>query len=188
MTLSDTPILPIPNGFYIKPRYFNDLPIATAPPHVREIFDWLLGQANHKDTAVCKRGQCVRSYADIIEGLAWRVGWRKEKYEKSHVKTAMKCLKNNEMIITRKTTRGMIITICEYDYYQNPKNYESHKEETRKGIGKEQHSPTINKNDKNVKTTIINYKNENKFFKKQNYGKEKRSNRYHTKSKNYDSL
>ena len=32
------------------------------------------------------------------------------------------------MVTTRRTTRGLIITICNYDFYQNPKNYESQAE------------------------------------------------------------
>ncbi len=32
------------------------------------------------------------------------------------------------MITTAKTTRGMIITILNYEKYQNPKNYETHSE------------------------------------------------------------
>jgi hypothetical protein len=32
------------------------------------------------------------------------------------------------MITAQKTTRGMVVTILNYDKYQDPKNYESHKE------------------------------------------------------------
>lgn len=139
----------ITGGYYIKSRAIQESDIAHAPPHVREIWDWLLREANHKDTKVCKRGSLVRSYKDIQEGLAWYVGWRKETYSKHQCEIAMKWLKKATMITTRKTTRGIVINIDKYDYYQNPNNYESHKENYTKATRKPQTSDTINKNDNN---------------------------------------
>jgi hypothetical protein len=41
------------------------------------------------------------------------------------------------MVETAKATHGMVITVCNYDYYQNPENYEGNDEgsmkETRRG-------------------------------------------------------
>jgi len=54
-----------------------------------------------------------------------------------------------------KATRGVIITVLKYDYYQDPKNYEGNDEETTKGSRRKSGGSTKNKNDKNVK----NYKN-----------------------------
>jgi hypothetical protein len=45
----------------------------------------------------------------------------------------------------------MAITICNYDLYQDPKNYESHTKADTKATMKPQGTDTINKNDKNVK-------------------------------------
>lgn len=61
------------------------------------------------------------------------------------------------MLTTQKTTRGIIITICNYDFYQNLKNYKNDTE-NESGTTQERHrNDTINKNDKNVK-------NENKIY------------------------
>ena len=141
----------IESGYYIKARKIQESDIAHAPPHVREIWDWLLKEANHKDNGTIKRGQLVRDYNSIRDGLHWMVGYRKETYKKWHCENAMKWLMKHEMIATTKTTRGIIVTICNYDYYQDPKNYESRDESRTKAERKPKGTATINKNDKNGK-------------------------------------
>jgi len=137
----------IPGGYYLKPRLQPE--IRNAPPHVREIYDHLVGHANHKDREssgrMIMRGQCVVTYEDIQETLAWYIGYRKKKYEKYQIEAALKWLRNHKMIATAKTTRGMIITIENYDFYQNPKNYENYNEHQKKTTGEPQTDRTINK-------------------------------------------
>lgn len=132
----------------MKARKIQDSAISKAPPHVREIWDWILKECNHKGTNVCKRGQCIRSYRDIIEGLSWYVGWRKMTYSKHHCEIAMKWLKKATMITTKKTTKGILISVVKYDYYQNPSNYESYKRNHTKATRKPQTTDTINKNER----------------------------------------
>lgn len=141
----------IEGGYYIKARRIQESEIAHAPPHVREIWDWLLLQANHKDNGKFKRGQCLRSYRDIQEGLHWMVGWRKMTYSKWDCEEAMKKLRSLGNITTRKTTRGLIIQIVKYDYYQNPSNYEHHNGDHNEHHNAPQSRHTINKNEKNEK-------------------------------------
>jgi hypothetical protein len=139
----------IPGGFVLQARKTDNSEIAHKPPHFREIFNWLYRQANHHDNGKFKRGQCMRSIRDIQEGLSWFVGYRKVTYTKAECENSLRWLRNNTMINTMKTTRGMVITICNYDFYQNPKNYESNKKATMKATRKQQTPDTINKNDKN---------------------------------------
>lgn len=145
----------IKGGYYIKARCIQDSEISIMPPYVREIWDWLLKEANHSDNksngSIIKRGQLVRTFKDIQEGLKWWVGWRKMTYKKWHCENAMKLLMKADMITTMKTTRGMLITICNYSFYQDPKNYESNKRTTARATDPKQTTDTINKNDKNVK-------------------------------------
>jgi hypothetical protein len=138
----------IQGGYYIKARCIQDSEIATAPPHVREIWDWLLKECNHADNKLFKRGQCMRTFKDIQDGLKWYIGWRKMTYSKWDCEKAMKVLKKATMITTKKTTRGLIITVLNYDFYQDASNYESHTIATRKP----QCTDTINKNVKNVRS------------------------------------
>lgn len=145
----------IEGGYYLKARCIQESEIAHAPPHVREIWDWLIKECNHEDRKhsgiIIKRGQCVRSYSDIIDGLHWMVGWRKMSYSKHDCETAMKWLKKRTMITTMKTTRGMVITILNYDKYQNPDNYENHTKIDTATTRKPQSRHTINKNEKNIR-------------------------------------
>jgi len=145
----------ITGGYYLKARKVQSSAIAHAPPHVREIWDWLLMQANHKDNDICNRGQCYRTYRDIQDGLSWFIGYRKMTYKKHHCEKAMKWLKKATMVTTTKTTRGMLITILNYDTYQTPENYESYRKGGSKATMELQRVATINKNDKNVKKKDI---------------------------------
>ena len=145
----------IEGGFYLKARCIQNVEIAHASPCVREIWDWLLLKAMHTDGDDLKRGQVLTTYDEIREGLSWYAGWRKETYSKWDCERAMKALRKATMIATMKTTRGMVITICNYSYYQDPANYESHKESHRKTTRTPQHPDTIDKNVKNVKNERI---------------------------------
>jgi hypothetical protein len=139
----------IKGGYYIKARCIQDAEIAKEPPYIREIWDWLLKECNHADNdkTGLKRGQCLRTYRDIQEGLCWYIGWRKVMYNKWQCEIAMKRLKATTMITTQKTTRGILITVVKYNFYQDANNYDSHTITT----DYIQSSHTINKNDKNDK-------------------------------------
>ena len=118
----------IKGGYYIKARCIKNSSICKAPPYVREIWDYLLREANHSDQKyngfIVKRGQLFKSYKDIREDLCWYVGYRKEKYNENQTKKGMRYLVKELMIATTKEPRGVLITVCNYDYFQDPKNYE----------------------------------------------------------------
>lgn len=118
----------IKGGYYIKARKIQESEIAHWPPHVREIWDWLLQDANWEDGKKLKRGQTRRTINEIREALHWKVGYRKERYSATQCENAMKLLRKAGMIATTKTGRGTIITICNYEEYQNPENYECRNE------------------------------------------------------------
>lgn len=122
----------IPGGYYIKARAIQESEIMRQPPHVREVWDYLLMNANHSDKKYggheVKRGQLFRTYSQIREDLSWRVGWRKEMYSENHMKKAMKFLRESLMVTTKKAPGGVLITVLNYDKYQDPKSYERTKE------------------------------------------------------------
>lgn len=137
----------------MKARCIQEASIAHAPPHVREIWDLLIMKASHRQRPgdLLHRGQVLTSYDEIRNGLSWKVGYRVERYSKWDCEKAMKYLTKEQMITTEKTTRGLIITICKYNYYQNPDNYESHSEDHKKATPEPQPPDTIGKNDKKEK-------------------------------------
>jgi hypothetical protein len=142
----------IPGGFIIKARKIEESEIAHAAPAIREIWDWILMQCNHKDNPALniRRGQCVRKIADIQDGLHWFVGYRKETYSKTQCENALEWLRKRQMITTTKTTRGLIITVCKYDSYNKVENYEYNSEDGKKTTGRQQQGGTINKNGNNA--------------------------------------
>lgn len=141
----------IPGGYYLKARKGKHSWIAHAAPCIREIWEYLLREANHADNGVCKRGQLVRSYQDIQDGLHWMVGFRKKTYSKWQCEWALKQLTKERMTTTTKTTRGVLITIVNYETYQNPANYESHDEHHNDATRTPQCRHTINKKEKKKK-------------------------------------
>jgi len=156
----------INGGYFIKARCIKNSAIYKAPPYVREIWDYLLREANHADKKyngyVIKRGQLFRSYREIRDDLSWKVGYRTERYNENQMKMGMRYLMKQLMITLTKQPRGNIITICNYDFFQNPKNYEATSEATNDTTDGQpmcnQGVLSINKNEENKEVKEINIK------------------------------
>ncbi len=115
----------IKGGYYIMARKLSW--IDSQPPHTREIFRYFIRNATHSnERGKLKRGQLLCTYKQILDALSWYAGWRKMSYKKHDCENSVKALKKAVMITTKKTTRGMIVTVCNYETYQTQKNYESH--------------------------------------------------------------
>lgn len=119
---------PIRGGYYLKARCIEQSDIAHAPPHVRELWDYLLRVAFWQDGNKLNRGQVLTCCPEIQEALHWKIGWRKKRYSEAHIETGMKTLRKAGMITTRRTTRGVIVTICNYERFQTPENYDNRTE------------------------------------------------------------
>jgi hypothetical protein len=113
--------------YYIKARCIGDSYIAHASPCAREIWDYLLRKAawcdqRYKGIAL-KRGQLLRSYQEIIDDLCWYSGCIKKTYTGDATDAAMRTLTDAGMVTRMRTVAGVLITICNYDKYQDPKTY-----------------------------------------------------------------
>lgn len=86
------------------------------PPVWFKIWFFLVSQAQHKDYKGLKRGQCYVTYATICLQCA---------ATRNEVDHAIRYMKKEEMLATRKATRGMVVTISNYETYQNMSNYKS---------------------------------------------------------------
>ncbi|RXQ89487.1 hypothetical protein EO244_14060 [Ancylomarina salipaludis] len=130
-------------------RKFYSSEIANKPPHFREIFVWLVVNANHKAARssgrIINRGQKFTSYQEIQDALRWFVGARKVRYKKHQIEAAMKWLRNQGMVATLKTTRGIIVTIVNYDLYQDKIDSRTSMDQTIKTEVERQSGSTINK-------------------------------------------
>jgi len=118
----------IEGGYILMSRKIDESEVSKMSPVTRELFIYLLRKVNHAPFKNLRRGQGHFVFSNIQSDLSWKVGYRTEKYSKPQISKALRRLKNAQMIETVKATRGLIITICNYDFYQNPKNYEGNNE------------------------------------------------------------
>jgi len=136
----------IKGGYILKARCGSQSNIANKPPCVRETWDWLLMNANHKPKKVggiiVSRGQLLRSYRDIREGLSWNKGYVKMTYSEAQMKDTIQVLKKLLMIDTTKLLQGMLITILNFDRFQDVANYEGYHEGYHEEHHEENHEPT----------------------------------------------
>ncbi len=142
----------IPNGATIWARKTTTSDIFSRPDKWFKIWFYMICCANHKDNGAFKRGQCHLTYESIML-VTYAT--------KSQVDHCVRYLKKNGMLATRKATRGFIVTIVNYDLYQNFDNYKSDTDGEMKAKQKRNRSETEAKqkrqdkqeckNDKNVK-------------------------------------
>jgi len=72
-------------------------------------------KVNFEDTEKFKRGENFFNFSE---------GDKIPKITKDEVYRAIKWLQKQEMITKRKTTRGVVIKVNNYEYFQNARNYE----------------------------------------------------------------
>lgn len=118
----------IPGGYILLARKTLESDIMGWPPHYLKIWVWMLGKANWRDRDKLRRGQLVTTIAEMQKECGYKIGYRTRNLTKDEVRSAYEAFMKATMITTAKTTRGMIITICNYDKYQNHENYEDHNE------------------------------------------------------------
>jgi len=131
----------IAGGFILLSRTLFQSDIMARPPLYLKLWVWVLLMANWQDRDKLKRGQLVTTIASIQEAMSYFVGYRKIKPTKDEIRNAYEALVKATMITTTRTTRGMIITICNYDFYQNPANYEAHYEPHNENAAKPSATP-----------------------------------------------
>ena len=135
----------IPGGYILLARKITESGIMDKPPLYFKLWVWMLEQANHTNGYKgLKRGQFFTTIEDMREAMSWRVGYRKVTPSRKEIRSAYEWFsrKSDEsptkghMIDTTKGTHGMLITILNYDFYQNSKNYERHSEGHDEGTTK----------------------------------------------------
>ncbi len=119
----------IDGGYIVLARKTLDSDLWSAPPLYAKLWLWMLMKANWKDRDKLKRGQFFTSIEEMRQAMSYKVGYRKKTPTKGEIRSAYEAFTKNTMITTTKSTRGMVVTICNYELYQNKKNYEPHNEE-----------------------------------------------------------
>lgn len=146
------------NGYILESRQILDSEIWNKPPLYFKVWHYLLMKAQYQDSGNLKRGQLFTSIDEIAEKCAYKAGYRKKKPSRKEIWSILEFLRkphegNNggntkgTMAETTKVTHGILVTICNYDKYQTPSNYEGNNEgnnerdtkETTKGTEGEQY-------------------------------------------------
>ena len=130
----------ISNGFILLARSLLTSQLMEKPPLYAKIWLFLLLKAQFKDGRSLKRGQVLTSLQGLMEAGSFKIGFRREYPTKKQVRDVLEWFREQGMIRTRKTTRGLVITIVNYDLYQDPDNYarksdEGHNERHGEGHG-----------------------------------------------------
>ncbi len=153
----------IPGGYILLSRKLLESGIMEKPPIYFKLWALLLLEAQHKDGPTLKRGQVFTSIPKLQERLAHKVGYRKEQPSKKQIWGILEWLRNpyegdtkgyngGAMIETTKVTHGMVVTVCNYGFYQAPENYEGNSEGRTKVTTKvARRYRQGNNNNKNVK-------------------------------------
>ncbi len=152
----------IAGGYILLARRLLDSNVMMGSPVVLKLWVWLLLKASHLPYKNIERGQVFTTIEEMREACAYKIGYRSVKPSKDQIRSAYEAFTKATMITTTKTTRGLIITLCNYDYYQNPSNYETHNEKATKPLRSQSTPHTIYKNIKNNKND--NNEKEKKLF------------------------
>lgn len=133
----------IQGGYILVSRKIEDSNIMSKPPLYLKVWVWLLLRAKFADSEGLKRGQVRTSMPEIREAMAYKTGYRRTIPSIKEIRDVLDWLRSpcegptkGTMTVTTKVTHGQIITICNYDYYQNSKNYEGHNDGHNEGSTK----------------------------------------------------
>ena len=118
----------IEGGYILEARKQLESSIMDRPPLDAKLWSWMKLKAYHKDHNGLERGQFFTTIAQMRDAMSWHVGYRKVTPTIKEIRRAYERFTKDSMIGTAKATHGMVITILNYDYYQNKKNYEGHDE------------------------------------------------------------
>lgn len=148
-------------GYILLSRKLIESEIMRKPPLYLKVWVWMLLQAFHTQKNQINRGQFRTSIPEIREAMSYYVGYRKVTPSKKEIFGILEWLRSpcegndkGTTIVTTKVIHGMVVTIENYDHYQNPKNYEGN------GGGNDE-IPTAGEVGEQYKEECKEYKKEN---------------------------
>lgn len=118
----------IQGGYILLARKLFDSWLMDKPPLWMKLWVWMIGQANWKDREKLKRGQFITTAEAMRDAMSYHIGARICKPSEKEIRRAYEGLTKGGMVGRVKSTRGMVITVCNYDLYQTFGNYEGHRE------------------------------------------------------------
>lgn len=155
----------IPGGYLLLARKVIESQIWAKPPLYLKVWLYLLSRAQYREYRGLGRGQLWTSIPEIRENCSWWIGYRKVTPSKTQVFNVLEWLRNcceqidenntyKTVITTTKGTQGMLVTILDYGFYQEPQNYENNAdyngEELAGATRPERQADNINKERKEI--------------------------------------
>lgn len=158
------------NGYILESKKILESEIWKKPPLYFKVWHYLLLKAQFTDVGNLKRGEFFTSINDIAEACSYYVGYRKVTPSRKEIWSILEFLRNpceedNEtdskgtMIETTKVTHGIIVNICNYNKYQDPKSYEGKSEGNDEILAEEQRNGQQGNNINNEFNEYKNIKN-----------------------------
>lgn len=163
MQITDEPFKPnVPGGCIFIARKMLDSDLMSQSPLTLKLWIWMLLRASWRDCQQLARGQFVTTIADMQKAMSHYIGWRKITPTKDEIRNCYESLSRATRITTRKTTRGMVITIVNYDTYQDIETYEDHNEYLNENATKASAAPHDSKEreerkKKEIKKTYVDF-------------------------------
>ena len=135
-------------AFLVARKLFESEIWTNKPDSWTKIWVYILGNVNHKDNGKLKKGEGFfrpkREIPLISSSISTDI-----------FKKFLNFARKNDMISTRRSTRGIIIKVLNYPKYQTLESYRGTRVSTELGTNqapeRHQTSTTINKNDKELK-------------------------------------
>jgi len=110
------------DGFFKVHRKIDKSDIwITKPSWWFKVWAYIIKEVNFAESGKFKRGQQFFTLSKIHTGCYLS----NDNVKVKTVDNVIRWLKSNEMLTTQKTTRGMIITICNYNTYQDVVRHEN---------------------------------------------------------------
>lgn len=130
-------ITPDCGGFICFYRKFWRKSAAKMTPVEREIFSYLITMATHGPIFIegveLKRGQIVTSVEKLRKALRWKSRGIEKMYSTKQIRNGINGLIGASRISKQTSNRNTIITICNYEKYQDKNNQKKDEKANRKG-------------------------------------------------------
>jgi len=117
--------------YFLLSRSIFDSPIWSDDPHTLKIFLYLVGTARHDKKpkrlpgALIKRGELITSLSAIAENNSYIKNKSLKTMSRQKIIRILDLLEKQGYIKRISDTYGTHIKVCNYDTYQNPRNYKS---------------------------------------------------------------
>ena len=135
-------------AFQIARKIFESNLWLNKPSTWKVIWIYILGNVNHQKNSIFERGEGFFNFSKNLRNIGNDI-------TEDMVKHFCQYGRRLGMLSTRRSTRGVIIKVINYNTYQTMGNYIRTSLGTSQAREKHERSTTINKNDKNDKNDTI---------------------------------